>query len=42
MLVFILALLIALAIGLAYFAWDRRRWRYGRMRSYHGGTSAEF
>lgn len=39
--VFILVLLIALVIGLLYFVWDRRRWRYGRMREYQGGASAE-
>ncbi len=39
---FIIGLLVAFAICLAYFAWDRRRGRYGRMRELRSGAPAEF
>lgn len=41
MLLFIVALLVALVMGLLYLVWDRRRGRYGRMREFHGGAPAE-
>ncbi len=42
MVLFIIGLLVAFAGCLVYFAWDRRRRRYGRMREFRRGAPAEF